>query len=176
MATQKEVYALQPLGLELCIYGQTDAFEPIGHVKEGTFNIVQEDPETIEFNSDFQDGPVIEKNKLGKFTITGDCMSVAPNIAERLLGATVTYVGEGADRKAKVALPTIAKYMYYSLKIKMQEGIEEINIDKAQVVSTFLMEDVKNNLATIRFKFSVLVPLDKIDDYFTYTVPAPTIP
>lgn len=103
---------------------------------KGTFVFSEEDAETTEQYVEETDLPILSSKTAGLKSFTTSIPDMAPSVAVRLFGATVseTMVVEGKNTK-RVSLPDSAQTINYMFKIVPKSGIEQIYFTKGDVAT-----------------------------------------
>lgn len=130
--SQQKVYTTGLKGLYISPLSKLEdaQWELLAWNLKGTFTFAEEDAETTEQYVEETDLPILSSKKAGLKSFTTSIPDMAPDVAERVFGATVeSVVVEGKPTK-RVNMPDSAQTIYYMCKVVPKEGVEQIYFTK----------------------------------------------
>jgi len=120
---------------------------------QGTASLTQGDSETTEFFIEEQDDPIEIVTKQGVITVEFALVDLTPETLQKVLGGTVTGIGDAAAWSAPAETPTIEQ----SIEIISSKNVK-YEITRARIEGKLDVKLSKKDMAVVQVKATVLTP------------------
>lgn len=136
--------------------GMGTTLAALGATYRDSAELIQDDAEVTDIESEESDDPVETLEKLGTRTLRWSIMDYSPDTLVKVLGGTVTGAGTEADPKVWNA-PTTSPNIEQSIEIITKKSIK-FEIPRAKIMAKLNARLVKNGVALVDIQAKVLTP------------------